>query len=394
LAAARIDARPPEENTVREVVIVDGARVPLGKASKDKGYYRDIRADDLGVFCVRRLLEKNPKLDPKEIEDVVWGCANQTAEQGFNVGRMIGLLSGLPVEVAGTTLDRQCGSSLQAVNFAAMEIMTGAGEVAIAGGVEHMTHIAMGSGIVPNPKLLTMFPQDMFFMGLTAERLAGMYKITREQADAFSLRSNMRAVAARERFKEEIVPVKLPDGAVVDIDQGPRAETTLEKLAGLKPSFKPDGQVTAGNSSQLTDGAAAVLLMSAERARSLGLKPMAKIRATAVAGVRPEIMGWGPVPSTKKALARAGLKIGDIDLFEINEAFAAQVLACNTELKIDEQKLNVNGGAVALGHPLGCSGARLMVTLTHEMRRRGVALGLVTMCIGMGQGIATVIEQV
>jgi acetyl-CoA acetyltransferase family protein len=190
------------------------------------------------------------------------------------------------------------------------------------------------------------------------------------------------------------VPVKLPDGAVVDIDQGPRAETTLEKLAGLKPSFKPDGQVTAGNSSQLSDGAAAVLLMSAERARSLGFKPMAKIRATAVAGVRPEIMGWGPVPSTRKALARAGLKIGDIDLFEVNEAFGAQVLACNTDLKIDEQRLNVNGGAIALGHPLGCSGARLVVTLTHEMRRRGVALGVATMCIGIGQGIATVIEQV
>ncbi len=251
---------------MREVVIVDGVRVPIGKAGKDKGYYKDIRADDLGAMCIRRLLEKNPKLDPKEIEDVVWGCANQTGEQGLNVGRMIGLLSGLPVEVAGTTIDRQCGSSLQAVNFAAQEIMTGAGEVAIAGGVEHMTHVAMGSGILPNPKLLEMFPRDMFFMGMTAERLAEMYKITREQSDAFSLRSNMRAVAARERFKEEIVPVKLPDGAVVDVDQGPRAETTMEKLAGLKPSFKPDGQVTAGNSSQLSDGAAAVLLMSAERA--------------------------------------------------------------------------------------------------------------------------------
>jgi acetyl-CoA acetyltransferase family protein len=272
--------------------------------------------------------------------------------------------------------------------------MTGAGEVAIAGGVEHMTHVAMGSGILPNPRLLEMFPRDMFFMGMTAERLAEMYKITRAQSDAFALRSNMRAVAARERFKEEIVPVKLPDGKVVDVDQGPRAETTMEKLAGLTPSFKPDGQVTAGNSSQLSDGAAAVLLMSADRARALGLRPMAKIRATAVAGVPPEIMGWGPVPSTHKALARAGLKVGDIDLFEINEAFAAQVLACNTDLKIDEDRLNVNGGAIALGHPLGCSGARLVVTLTHEMRRRGAALGVATMCIGIGQGIATVIEQV
>ena len=379
---------------MREVVIVDGVRTPIGRAGKDKGYYKEIRADDLAVNCVRRLIEKNPKVNPAEIEDVVFGCANQSGEQGLNVARMIGLLSGLPVEVAGTTVDRQCGSSLQAVNFAAQEIMVGAGEVAIAGGVEHMTHVPMGSGIVPNPKLLDMFPRDMFFMGLTAERLADMYKITRQQSDAFSLRSNQRAIAARDRFKQEIVPVKLPDGTTVDVDQGPRAETTMEKLGALQPSFKPDGQVTAGNSSQISDGAAAVLLMSAERARDLGLKPIAKIRATAVAGVRPEIMGWGPVPSTHKALKRAGLEIKDIGLFEINEAFAAQVLACNTDLKIDEEKLNVNGGAIALGHPLGCSGARLVVTLTHEMRRRGVPLGIATMCIGIGQGIATVVEQV
>ena len=379
---------------MREVVIVDGVRTPIGKAGREKGYYRDVRADDLAVNCVRRLLEKNPKLDPKEIEDVVWGCANQTGEQGLNVGRMIALLAGLPVEVAGTTIDRQCGSSLQAINSATQAIMTGCGDVAIAGGVENMTHVAMGSGISPNPKLMDMFPRDMFFMGLTAERLAEMYHITREQSDAFAMQSNQRAVAARDRFKEEIVPVKLPDGATVDVDQGPRAETSMEKLATLKPSFKPDGQVTAGNSSQISDGAAAVLLMSAERAKSLGLRPMAKIRAMAVAGVRPEIMGWGPVPSTHKALARAGLSIKDIDLFEINEAFGAQVLACNTDLKIPETKLNVNGGAIALGHPLGCSGARLMVTLTYEMRRRGAKLGVATMCIGIGQGIATVVEQV
>ena len=379
---------------MREVVIVDGIRTPIGRGSKDKGYYKDIRADDLAVFCVKRLMERNPRLNPAEIEDVVWGCANQSGEQGFNIGRMIALLAGLPVEVAGTTLDRQCGSSLQAVNFAAQEIMTGAGEVALAGGVEHMTHIPMGAGLSPNPKLLDMFPRDMFFMGLTAERLADMYKISREQSDAYALRSNQRAIAAREKFKEEIVQIKLPDGAAVDVDQGPRADTSLEKLAALQPSFKPGGQVTAGNSSQISDGAAAVLLMSAERARALGIKPLARIRATAVAGVRPEIMGWGPVPSTHKALKRAGLSVNDIDLFEINEAFAVQVLACNTELKIDENKLNVNGGAVALGHPLGCSGARLVVTLTHEMKRRGVALGVATMCIGMGQGIATVIEQV
>jgi acetyl-CoA acetyltransferase family protein len=379
---------------VREVVVVDGVRTPIGRAGRDKGYYKDIRADDLAVNCIRRLLEKNPKVNPAEIEDVVFGCANQSGEQGLNLGRMIALLSGLPVEVAGTTIDRQCGSSLQALNFAAQAIMVGAGEVAVAGGAEHMTHVPMGSGIVPNPKLLDMFPRDMFFMGLTAERLADMYKITRRQSDAFALRSNQRAVAARDRFKEEIVPIKLPDGPTVDVDQGPRAETSLEKLAALQPSFKSDGQVTAGNSSQISDGAAAVLLMSAERARDLGLRSFAKIRATAVVGVRPETMGWGPVPATRKALGRAGLNIKDIGLFEINEAFAAQVLACNTDLKIDEEKLNVNGGALALGHPLGCSGARLVVTLTHEMRRRGVALGVATMCIGIGQGIATVVEQV
>jgi len=379
---------------MREVVIVDGVRTPIGKAGREKGYYKDVRADDLAVNCIKRLLEKNPRLDPKEIEDVFWGCANQTGEQGLNVGRMIALLAGLPVEVAGTTIDRQCGSSLQAINSATQAIMTGCGDIAIAGGVENMTHVSMGSGISPNPKLMDMFPRDMFFMGLTAERLAEMYHITREQSDAFAMQSNLRAVAARERFKEEIVPVKLPEGTTVDVDQGPRAETSREKLATLKPSFKPDGQVTAGNSSQISDGAAAVLLVTAERAKSLGLKPMAKIRAMAVAGVRPEIMGWGPVPSTHKALQRAELSIKDIDLFEINEAFGAQVLACNTDLKISEDKLNVNGGAIALGHPLGCSGARLMVTLTHEMRRRGARLGVATMCIGIGQGIATVVEQV
>jgi len=239
-----------------------------------------------------------------------------------------------------------------------------------------------------------MFPPDMFLMGMTAERLAEMYRISRHDADVFAFRSHQRALEARERFKQEIVPVTLPGGAPVAVDQGPRAETTVEKLAALKPSFKPDGQVTAGNSSQISDGAAAVLLMSAERAKALGLKPKARIRATAIAGVRPEIMGWGPVPATHKALDRAGLKLPEIGLWEINEAFAAQVLACNTVLGIDEERLNVNGGAIALGHPLGCSGARLVVTLVHEMERRGIPLGVATMCIGIGQGIATVFEQI
>jgi acetyl-CoA acetyltransferase family protein len=379
---------------VRDVVIIDAVRTPIGRAGRDQAYFKDVRGDELGVACVKRLLERTPALNPAEIEDLIWGCANQSGEQSLNIGRMIGLLAGLPVEVAGTTVDRQCGSSLQAVNFGTQAIMSGAGEVIIAGGVENMSHVPMGAGVNPNPRLLELYPPEMYVMGMTAERLAEMYRITRAQSDAFALRSNQRAIAARDRFKHEIVPITLPGGATVDTDQGPRAETTLEKLAALKPSFLPTGQVTAGNSSQISDGAAAVLLMSADRAQALGLKPRVRIRATAVAGVRPEIMGWGPVPATHKAMTRAGLKPADIGLWEINEAFAAQVLACNTDLAIDEEKLNVNGGAIALGHPLGCSGARLTVTLFHEMLRRGAPLGVATMCIGIGQGIATVFEQV
>ena len=379
---------------MRDVVIIDAVRTPIGRAGRDQAYFKDVRGDELGIACVKRLLERTPALNPAEIEDLIWGCANQSGEQSLNIGRMIGLLAGLPVEVAGTTVDRQCGSSLQAVNFGAQAIMSGAGEVIIAGGVENMSHVPMGAGVNPNPKLLELYPPEMYVMGMTAERLAEMYGITRAQSDAFALRSNQRAIAARDRFKHEIVPITLPGGATVDTDQGPRAETTLEKLAALKPSFLPTGQVTAGNSSQISDGAAAVLLMSADRAQALGLKPRVRIRATAVAGVRPEIMGWGPVPATHKAMTRAGLKPADIGLWEINEAFAAQVLACNTDLAIDEEKLNVNGGAIALGHPLGCSGARLTVTLFHEMLRRGTPLGVATMCIGIGQGITTIFEQV
>ncbi len=376
---------------MREVVIIDGLRTPIARAGADRSYLKSIRADDLAVICVRELMRRNPRIAPGEIEDVIFGCANQSGEQSLNIARMIALLAGFPVEVAGTTVDRQCGSGLQAINVAAQSIMSGAGEIAIAGGVEHMTHVPMGSGMNPNSRLFDMFPPEWASMGLTAERLAAMHGITRAQSDAYALRSHQRAIAARERFKDEIARVDI-DGNLLDIDQGPRADTSLEKLATLKPSFRPDGQVTAGNSSQVSDGAAALILMSAERARSLGVAPMARIRAMAVAGVPPEIMGWGPVPAIGKALDRAALRLGDIDLVEINEAFAAQVLACNTALKIDEEKLNVNGGAVALGHPLGCSGARLTVTLLHEMRRRRARLGIVSLCIGVGQGIATVIE--
>ena len=379
---------------MREVVVVDAVRTPVGKGHPEKGLYKDVRADDLGVVCVRALLARR-RFDPATIEDVIFGCANQQGEQGFNVARMIGLLAGLPIEVAGTTVDRQCGSSLQAVNFGAHSIMTGNADVVIAGGVEHMGHISMGKGADPNRKLFDRFPPAMMFMGQTAEILAERKGITRADSDKFALRSNQRAVAAHDegRFKDEIVPVALPGGGTADRDQGPRADTSLEKLASLAPSFKEGGQVTAGNSSQISDGAAAVLLMSRERAKELGLPPLATVRATAVAGVHPEIMGWGPVPASRKALARAGLAMDQIDLVEINEAFACQVLACARELRIPEDKLNVNGGAVAIGHPLGCSGARLTATLLHELQRRQGRFGLATMCIGFGQGIATVFER-
>ncbi len=380
---------------MRDVVVVDAVRTPIGKGHPEKGLFREVRADDLGVHCVRALLARN-RFDPATIEDVVWGCANQQGEQGINVARMIALLAGLPVEVPGTTVDRQCGSSLQAVNFAAYEIMTGNAEVAIAGGVEHMGHVPMGAGANPNPRLFELVPPESAFMGQTAELLAERKGVTREDADRFALRSNQRAVAAaREgRFRDEIVPVPLPGGGTADTDQGPRADTTLERLAALQPSFKVGGQVTAGNSSQISDGAAAALLMSADRARALGLRPLARIVATAVAGVPPEIMGWGPVPASRKALERAGLSMAQMDLVEINEAFAAQTLACQRELEISDDRLNVNGGAVALGHPLGCSGARITATLLHELRRRGGRYGLATMCIGFGMGIATVFERV
>jgi acetyl-CoA acetyltransferase family protein len=273
--------------------------------------------------------------------------------------------------------------------------MTGNADVVVAGGVEHMGHIAMGKGADPNQKLFDRFPPAMMFMGQTAEILAERKKISREDSDRFALRSNQRAVAAHEegRFKDELVPVSLPGGGVAERDQGPRADTTLEKLASLAPSFREGGQVTAGNSSQISDGAAAALLMTRERAKELGFGPLAKVRATAVVGVDPEIMGWGPVPATQKVLQRAGLTIDQIDLVEINEAFACQVLACARELRIPEEKLNVNGGAVAIGHPLGASGARLTATLLHELKRRQGRFGLATMCIGFGQGIATIFER-
>lgn len=382
---------------LREAVVVDAVRTPIAR-SGEKSVFKDIRADDLSVVALKGLLERT-KVDTRIIEDVIWGCANQQGEQGVNIARNVGLLAGLPIETAGTSVDRQCGSSLQAINFAAYSVMTGNGDAFIAGGVEHMTHVSMGAGANPNMKLMEMFPPYFMFMGQTAEELASRFKITRQEADAFSLRSHQRAVAAQDsgRFKDEIIPVKVPaaDGgtSLVTMDQHPRRDTSLEKLSTLRPSFKDDGIVTAGNSSGINDGASATLVMEKGLAKKLGYKPLAAVRATAVVGVPPEIMGIGPIPAIRKVLTRAGLTLKDIQLFEVNEAFACQVVHVAKELGINQDILNVNGGAVALGHPLGCSGARITATLLHEMKRRGLRWGVASLCIGIGQGIATVFER-
>ena len=345
------------------------------------------------------------------------GCANQSGEDNRNVARMALLLAGLPIEVAGQTVNRLCGSGLQAINSAAQAIQTGAGDTFVAGGVESMTRApfvlskadtAFGRGMkmedttlgwrFVNAKLSAM--HHPFSMGETAENVAERYSISRAEQDAFALRSHQRAVAAQRsgRFAEEIVPVTIPqkkgEATVVALDEHPRADTTLQKLAALKPAFRKDGSVTAGNSAGINDGAAAVVMMAASRAERLGLRPRARIVASAVAGVDPAYMGLGPIPATRKVLQRAGLSIADMDLVELNEAFASQSLQCSRELEIDPEKLNVNGGAIALGHPLGCSGARLVVTLLHELERRNGRYGLATMCIGVGQGIATIIERI
>ncbi len=380
---------------MRSAVIVDAVRTPIAR-SGEKSLFKDVRADDLGAALIKALLRRT-ELDPNLIEDVIFGCANQQGEQGINVGRVIALLAGLPVEVAGTTVDRQCGSSLQAVNFAAMSIMTGSADVVVAGGVEHMTHVPMGTGANPHPRLFERFSPSILMMGITAEVLAERTGIGRSESDRFALWSHAKAVAAQEagRFNQEIIPVSLPDQTVIEKDQHPRKDTSLEKLSLLAPVFKLDGQVTAGNSSGVNDGAAALLMMSEEMAQRLHLRPMAVIRAMAVYGVDPEIMGIGPVPATQRALKRSGLKLEDIGIIEINEAFACQVLSCLKELGIsaDDPRINPNGGAIALGHPLGCSGARIMTTLVHEMKRTGARYGLATMCIGFGQGIATIVER-
>jgi acetyl-CoA acetyltransferase family protein len=391
-------------------MIVSAVRTPIGRASK--GSLRTIRADDLAAVAVRAAAERVPNLDPKLIEDVIIGCAFPEGEQGMNLARIVTALAGLPVTAGGVTVNRFCASSLQAFNMGAQNIMLGMGDVFVIGGVEAMSRVPMG-GFNPsfNPKLTnnpegieicglpgkrtTEFEQSYIPMGLTAENLAREYKISRADQDAFALRSHQRAIAATDNgvFAKEIVPVTLPSGEVVSVDDGPRRDTSLEKLASLEPAFIAGGTVTAGNSSPLNDGASAAVLMSAEKAQELGIKPRARVLSMAVAGVAPEIMGIGPVDAVRKALARAHLSLGDIDIIELNEAFAAQSLAVVRTLGIDENKLNPHGGAIALGHPLGCSGARLIATLLNDLETEGGRLGLATLCVGGGQGLATIIER-
>jgi len=398
---------------LREAWIVDAVRTPIGRYG---GALASVRPDDLAAIVLRAIVERTA-IDPALVEDVVLGCANQAGEDNRNVARMAALLAGLPVEVAGQTVNRLCGSGLQAVNAAAHAIGAGDGDVFIAGGVESMTRApyvmlkpeggyergaramedsTLGWRFV-NPRMQEAYPP--ISLGETAECVADQWTVSRERQDAFALARQRRAAAAIEagRFAGQLVPVSVPgrkgEVTVVDRDEHPR-ETSLEALAGLKPAFKAGGTVTAGNSSGINDGAAALLLVEADRARELGFRPLARVVATAVAGVHPDVMGIGPVPAVRKVLARAGLEAGDLDVVEINEAFASQSVACMAELGLDPARVNPNGGAIALGHPLGASGARLVTMLVHELARTGGRYGLATMCIGVGQGIATVVERV
>ena len=380
---------------MNNAVIVGAARTAVGKRN---GKLSTVRPDDLLADTLKALVERT-KIDPAEVEDVVIGCVDQLGEQGFNIARNAALIAGFPLDVCGTTLDRMCGSGQQAANFAAMGVMSGQYECVIAGGVENMSRVPMGSnasgpGEGPlSPRLQALY--NIVPQGISAEMLAETWGLKREELDKFSGESHEKAgrAIAEGRFKREIAPIALPDGSVFDTDEGVRVPVNWEKLASLAPSFKPDGVVTAGNSSQISDGAAALLIMSEARAKALKLTPRARIVATSLAGVDPTIMLTGPIPATQRVLKKAGLKIDQIDLFEINEAFASVVLAWERELHPDMERVNVNGGAIALGHPLGCSGARLMNTLLHELERSKKRYGLQTMCIGFGQGIGTIIER-
>jgi acetyl-CoA acyltransferase len=383
---------------MRHAVVVDAVRTPVGRASAEGGYYRDVRSEDLSAHVIRSLVERTG-IDPKLIEDVRWGCVQQQGEQGFDIARIAALTADLPVETTGVTINRNCASSLQAINDAAMSIAAGCEDVQVAGGVEHMDHVPMSKDYNPNPSLFRRHSEAIMNMGLTAEYLAAKYRIPRRQQDEFALRSHQKAAAATDRgeFRAEILPTWGRDAGgrkvLLTEDQCIRRDTSMEALGALPPAFNPaGGSVTAGNSSPVNVGAAGLLVMSEEKARELGLKPMAKIRAMAVAGVDPEEMGIGPVPAVRKALGRAGLSLDQIDCIELNEAFAVQVLSVLKLLGIGEEKVNTRGGAIAIGHPLGASGARVATTLLHRMRDQGARFGLATMCVGQGQGVATIFE--
>ena len=380
---------------MREVVIVEAVRTPTGRRN---GALKDVHPVVLAAMTLRELMER-ARVSPSLVEDVVMGCVSQVGEQGINIARNAVLQAGFPIEVPATTVDRQCGSGQQAIHFAASLIAAGVCDITIGAGVESMSRLPIGSSIATGghpfpPSLLEMYP--LTHQGISAEMIAATWSIPREELDAFSLRSHQRAAAATDAgyFDRELMSVSLADGSRFTHDEGIRRDTTLEKLAGLQPSFKPDGVITAGNSSQISDGAAAVLLMTPEKAAELGLRPRARIVAQKVVGVDPVMMLTGPIPATQQILAKAGLTMSEIDLFEVNEAFAPVVLAWQRELDPDMERVNVNGGAIALGHPLGCSGARLMTTLLHELERREARYGLQTMCCGGGLGTATIIERV
>jgi 3-oxoadipyl-CoA thiolase len=398
---------------MEEAVILSAVRTPIGKYA---GALKDVRPDDLAALVIAEAVRR-AGVPAADVEDVILGCANQAGEDNRNVARMALLLAGLPISVAGQTVNRLCGSGLQAVNSAAQAIQTGAGDLFVAGGVESMTRAPFVLGKPDaafsrsgmnlqdttlgwrfiNPRLAEM--HQPYSMGETAENVGERYQISREDQDAYALASHQRAVAAIQdgRFRDEIISVPVPqkkgDPVLVDTDEQPRADTSLEKLAKLPPAFRKGGTVTAGNSAGINDGAAALVLTSRRRAEAMGIRPRARILSSAVAGVDPAVMGLGPIPATQKALERAGLRVADLDLVELNEAFAVQTLQCMRTLGLDHERTNVNGGAIALGHPLGCSGARILITLLYEMERRGARLGLATMCIGVGQGIATIIER-
>ena len=388
-----------------EAVLVSAVRTAVGKSGR--GALATTRPDDLAAAAIRGALDRVPALDAKEIDDVILGCAMPEAEQGMNVARIASLRAGLPVDASAMTINRFCASGLQSIAIAAERIRGGGAHAIVAGGTESMSMVPMGGNkISANPWLVDHYADSYLSMGLTAERVAARYGISREQADEFALASHQKALAAAERFQEEIVPVSVtyssatknpakPETRTVEfkVDEGPRADTSREALAKLKPAFHAKGTVTAGNSSQTSDGAAACVVLSAERAEQLGLKPLARFVAFATAGTLPEEMGVGPVFAIPKALKLAGLALADIGLIELNEAFAAQALAVIQQAGLDPEKVNVNGGAVALGHPLGCTGAKLTATLLHEMKRRHVRYGLVTMCVGGGMGAAGIFEN-